>query len=42
MQSLIFSITLYFSITWSFRNHSKTLICCSRNFYYYHKNSCAT
>ncbi len=32
MQSWIFSIiTLVFSVTWSFRNHSNMLICCSRN-----------
>ncbi len=31
-QSWIFSIiTPVFSVTWSFRNHSNMLICCSRN-----------
>jgi len=27
-------ITPVFSVTWSFRNHSNMLICCSRNIYY--------
>ncbi len=38
MQIWIFSIiTPIFSVTWSFRNHSNILICCSRkNSYYYH------
>ncbi len=32
MQCWIFStITQVFSVTWSFRNHSNMLICCSRN-----------
>ncbi len=32
----IFSfITLVFSVTWSFRNHSNMLICCSENISYY-------
>ncbi len=35
-QSCIFSIiTPVFSVTWSFKNHSNMLICCSRNIYYY-------
>jgi len=38
-QSWIFSIiTLFFSVTWSFRNHSDMMICFSRNIsYYYHQ-----
>ncbi len=36
-QSKTFSIiTPVFSVTWSFRNHSNMLICCSRNVYYYY------
>jgi len=35
MQSWIVSIiTQIFSVTWSFRNHFNTLICCSRNIYW--------
>ncbi len=31
------AITPGFSVTWSFRNHSNMLICCSRNIYYYYQ-----
>jgi len=38
MQHWIFSITTpVFSVTWSCRNHSKLLICCSRNISYYYQ-----
>ncbi len=38
MQIWIFSIiTPVFSITWSFRNHSNMLICCSINISYYYQ-----
>ncbi len=38
LQSCIFSIIApVFSVTWSFRNHSNMLICCSRNIYYYYQ-----
>ncbi len=38
MQSCIFSIiTPVFSVTWSFRNHSNILICCSRKITDYHQ-----
>jgi len=26
-----------FSVTWSFRNHSNMMICCSRNISYYYQ-----
>jgi len=38
MQSWISTIiTPVFSVTWSFRNHSNMLICCSRNISYYYQ-----
>jgi len=44
MQSWIFSIiTPVFSVTWSFRNHSNVMICCSRNisdYYQFWKQLC--
>ncbi len=43
MQSWIFSIIIpVFSVTWSFRNHSNMLICCSRHnsSYQYWKQLC--
>ncbi len=44
MQSwILIIITPVFSVTWSFRNQSNMLICCSRNIYYYYQcwKSCA-
>ncbi len=37
ISKLIFSIIT--PVTWSFRNHSNILICCSKNTYYYVENS---